>query len=90
MIKDKTGRPWKLRFRRSRYGWTWDARWNNYGQRGGYNVPFATKELAETDAQREVASGDAVADIEEFFRRLMEEQDSRWRREAATKPDGAS
>ena len=71
MIRDKKGRPWKLRFRRSRYGWTWDARWNNYGQEGG-NVPFATKELAEADAQRKVSSSDAVAAAKEFFRRLEE------------------
>jgi len=74
MIRDKKGREWKLRFRQSRYGWTWDTRWNNHGQRGGHNVPFATKELAEVDAQRKVASSDAVAATEEFFRRLKEEQ----------------
>jgi hypothetical protein len=83
MIKDKKGRPWKLQFRRSRYGWTWDARWSDYGQRGGHNIPFATKELAEADAWREVASSDAVADTEEFFRRLREEQDSWWQRRGA-------
>jgi len=71
MIKDKKGRPWKLRFRRSRYGWTWDARWNNHGQQS-VHVPFATKELAEADAQREISNSDAVAATKEFFRRLRD------------------
>jgi hypothetical protein len=74
MIRDKKGRPWKLRFRQSRYGWTWDARWNDYGQTGGHNVPFATKELAVADAQQRISSSDAVAATKEFFRRLKEER----------------
>jgi hypothetical protein len=73
MIKDKKRREWRVRYRQSRYGWTWNARWKNLGQQSD-RVPFATKALAETDAQQRISNSDAVAEAREFFRQFQEDQ----------------
>jgi hypothetical protein len=70
-MKDKKKREWKVRYRQSRYGWTWEACWENFGQ-GSDQVPFATKWQAEADAQQRISNSDAVAEAREFFRQFRE------------------
>jgi hypothetical protein len=72
MIKDAQGRKWFMRFKQYREGWAWEARFGSRnGNQGQSSVEtFATKALAEEDARREIPSYDAVAQMQEFFRRL--------------------
>jgi len=69
VIKDTQGRKWFMRFRQYRNGWHWEARHENLGQEGGM---FETKALAEADAYDVIRSRDAVAGMQEFFRRLRQ------------------
>jgi len=74
MIKDAKGRKWSMRFRHSPYGWRWDARHGNLGQGSDPTAaPFATKAQAEDDARRQILGHDAIAEVEEFFRRRSEQ-----------------
>jgi hypothetical protein len=79
MIKDAKGRKWFLRFKQYPTGWHWEARHGNHGQSSGIPRPFrgrpgqpgfATKALAETNAQCTISESDAVKASQEFLRRL--------------------
>lgn len=73
-IPDAKGREWTVRFREKSTGWSWEARYEDYGQGPGAVKAFSfkTKALAEADARHEIQSEDAIAAGDEFFRRLQE------------------
>jgi hypothetical protein len=61
----------------------WNARHESYGQSSGSPRPFrgrpgqpgfATRGLAEADAQRTIPKSDVVKDAFEFFRRLQQDE----------------
>lgn len=69
MIRDKQHRKWMMRFKQYQHGWQWNAEWKSFGLSSGEQL-FATKALAEADARRSIQSHDAVAQTQEYFRRL--------------------
>jgi hypothetical protein len=73
VIKDAKGRKWFMRFKQHRQGWYWEARHGNQGQSSGWSSFFETKALAEEDARRSIQNRDAIAEMQEYFRRLRKQ-----------------
>jgi hypothetical protein len=71
MIKDSKGRKWLMRFKLYQQGWHWRAEWKGHGLGMEAGECFATKALAEADAQRFISTRDHVAMMYESGRRLQ-------------------
>jgi hypothetical protein len=70
MIRDAKRRKWLMRFKQYQQGWRWEALWKNLGQSS--ESFFESRAAAMADAERVIQSHDAVAQAQEYFRRLRE------------------